>query len=63
MYSQLADPLARETGIRRDADGAIIPADPLNTDWQVFESWLAQGNTPVDAVGTSPPAPKPGRSS
>jgi len=45
------------TSISRDADGATIPADPMNADYQIYEVWLAAGNTPTPAP--VPPAPVP----
>ena len=34
-------------GVRRSDDGAYIPADPRNRDWQEYLEWLALGNTPT----------------
>ena len=36
-----------ETIIR--SDGAQIPPDPDNTDYQTYLKWLAEGNTPLPA--------------
>lgn len=33
-------------GIYRIADGAWIPADERNTDWQNYLIWVAEGGTP-----------------
>ena len=32
--------------IRRIVDGACIPPDPYNTDYQDYLAWVADGNTP-----------------
>lgn len=44
--------LTQFENITRTADGASIPPDPANTDYQAYQAWLAAGNTPE-------PAPEP----
>lgn len=42
-------------GVERVSDGATVPNDPKNTDWDAYQVWLATGNTP-DPV-PDPPTP------
>jgi len=39
----------RSDQVRRISDGAWIPFDPYNTDYQDYLVWLDAGNTPQDA--------------
>jgi hypothetical protein len=51
VYTLTAPP---NTSIIRDEDGASIPNDPANLDWQDYQAWLAAGNQPTPY--TPPPA-------
>jgi hypothetical protein len=49
-YQYLIDPMTGEIAdncIRRLPDGAIVPYDPSNIDYQAFLEWKAAGNTPA----------------
>lgn len=46
--------LTAGTSIKRDADGAFIPPDSANADYQKYQAWVAAGNTPTPYT---PPPP------
>jgi hypothetical protein len=52
MYKKIINTLTNEVfenQIQRASDGACIPFDPANTDYQVYLKWLEEGNTPLPA--------------
>ena len=50
MYKLLKTKLDNEIhNVMRLSDGACIPFDPDNTDYQAYLKWLDEGNTPEPA--------------
>jgi hypothetical protein len=51
MYKKCkSDPIFGEANaVIRTTDGASIPFDPDNTDYQAYLKWVAEGNQPQPA--------------
>jgi hypothetical protein len=50
MYKLIKSAVTGEINIvQRLSDGAFIPFDEANTDYQAYLAWLAEGNTPLPA--------------
>jgi hypothetical protein len=50
MYKLFKNPFTNEiNSVQRIADNAFIPFDPANVDFQQYQKWLSEGNTPTPA--------------
>jgi hypothetical protein len=49
MYKLNKPTLSGQEFVTRMSDGANIPFDPANTDYQAYLAWVALGNTPQPA--------------
>jgi hypothetical protein len=48
MYKLQFDRLSnKNVSVERLLDGASIPLDPDNTDYQAYLEWLSEGNEPL----------------
>lgn len=50
MYKLIRNLISSEIDtVKRLSDGAFIPFDPANKDYQEYLEWLDEGNTPEEA--------------
>jgi len=54
MYKEIKNPITNTVCVvQRIEDGACIPFDPDNKDYQQYLVWLEEGNTPEPAEEAS----------
>ncbi len=46
--------LTKGTNVIRTSDGASIPPDPRNADYQAYRAWVASGNTATPYTAPAP---------
>ena len=51
MYKLINHGLSNQPYMVLREDGAYIPFDPANTDYQIYLKWIEAGNTPEPAEG------------
>ncbi len=56
MYKLNQEHMSGNKFVTRLSDGACIPFDPDNTDYQAYLKWLAEGNQPLPADEGTPSA-------
>ena len=49
MYKLSPAFMGNQFSLTRLSDGACIPFDPQNVDYQQYLAWVAEGNTPEPA--------------
>jgi len=51
MYKKTLNPFTGQSNdaVIRLSDGAYIPFDQSNTDYQAYLKWVEEGNTPEEA--------------
>ena len=49
MYKLTPTYMGNQTSVIRTSDGATIPFDPQNVDYQQYLAWVAEGNQPEPA--------------
>lgn len=49
MYKKMLNKNVVQDSVQRLSDGAFIPFNPDNTDYQAYLKWVEEGNEPLPA--------------